>query len=118
MSFVVAVPDVSASAATHLVGLGSSLSAANAGAESANVERALLNAVNAPSVALIGRPMMADGADGATVDGVGQPGGAAGWLYGNGGTGGASTSSGVAGGRGGAAGLIGNGADGNPGKLG
>lgn len=59
-----------------------------AGAEAANVQSAVLDALNAPTLALLGRPLIGDGADGATVNGVGQPGGAGGLLYGNGGAGG------------------------------
>jgi len=72
-------------------------------------EGQLLDVVNAPSMALLGRPMIGDGVDGGTVDGVGQAGGDGGWLLGNGGRGGASTAAGVAGGTGGAAGLFGTG---------
>ncbi|WP_422656229.1 PE family protein, partial [Mycobacterium marinum] len=66
----------------------------------------LLNVVNAPTQALLGRPLIGDGADGTA---PGQAGGAGGLLYGNGGNGAAGTNPGVAGGAGGAAGLIGNG---------
>ncbi|WP_082277319.1 PE family protein, partial [Mycobacterium ostraviense] len=91
---------------------------AYASAEAANVQQNLLNAVNAPVQALVGRPLIGDGADGGTVGGVGQPGRPGGILYGNGGNGGNSTSPGVAGGNGGAAGLIGNGGDGGKGAAG
>ncbi len=70
---------------------------AYAGAEAANVEQQLLNAINAPTLALLGRPLIGNGADGAV--GTGQAGGAGGLLYGNGGNGG----SGAAGQAGGAA---------------
>ncbi|WP_264991160.1 PE family protein, partial [Mycobacterium kiyosense] len=50
------------------------------------LEQGLLNAVNAPSVALTGRPLIGDGANGAP--GTGANGGDAGWLVGNGGAGG------------------------------
>jgi hypothetical protein len=64
-------------------------------------------------LALTGRPLIGNGANGTTnAQGVGTPGGPGGWLYGNGGDGGDSTASGVAGGAGGAAGLIGNGGTG------
>ncbi len=59
---------------------------AYAGAEAANVEQQLLNAINAPTLALLGRPLIGNGADGAA--GTGQAGGAGGLLYGNGGNGG------------------------------
>lgn len=62
-----------------------------------------------PPQALLGRPLIGDGANGQTVNGVGQAGGAGGILFGNGGRGGDSTSPGRAGGAGGAAGLWGNG---------
>lgn len=43
---------------------------AYAGAEAANVEQQLLNAINAPTLALLGRPLIGNGADGAA--GTGQ----------------------------------------------
>ncbi|MCV7074362.1 PE family protein, partial [Mycobacterium szulgai] len=67
-------------------------------AASANPLQALLTAVNAPTEALLGRPLIGDGAAGGAVDGVGQAGRAGGLLYGNGGAGGASTAAGQAGG--------------------
>lgn len=82
-------------------------------AEAVNVEQSLLAAVNAPTQALFGRPLIGNGADGSP--GTGQAGGPGGILYGNGGNGGTSTTAGVAGGNGGAAGLIGNGGIGGPG---
>lgn len=66
-----------------------------------------------------GRPLIGDGANGYTnSQGVGTPGGAGGWLYGNGGRGGNSTAVFVAGGAGGNAGLIGNGGMGGAGGPG
>lgn len=68
-----------------------------AGAEAANasplqtVEQGLLNAVNAPTQTLLGRPLIGDGAAGA-------PGGTGGLLYGNGGPGGAANAAGGTGG--------------------
>ncbi|WP_140032002.1 PE domain-containing protein, partial [Mycobacterium tuberculosis] len=59
---------------------------AYAGAEAANVEQQLLNAINAPTLALLGRPLIGNGADGSP--GTGQAGGPGGILYGNGGNGG------------------------------
>ncbi|EFD43073.1 predicted protein [Mycobacterium tuberculosis variant africanum K85] len=56
-----------------------------ASAEAANVEQQLLGAINAPTMALLGRPLIGHGADGAP--GTGQAGGAGGILYGNGGNG-------------------------------
>ncbi|WP_183078118.1 PE domain-containing protein [Mycobacterium tuberculosis] len=75
-------------------------------AEAVNVEQSLLAAVNAPTQALFGRPLIGNGADGSP--GTGQAGGPGGILYGNGGNGG-SGAPGQRGGAGGAAGLIGNG---------
>src|ERR1700712_2135870 len=82
--------------------------ASYAAAEAANasplqaVEQAALNVINAPTQALLGRPLIGDG----------------GILYGNGGTGGASTAAGAAGGSGGSAGLIGGGGAGGIGGAG
>ncbi len=73
-----------------------------------------LDLINAPTQALLGRPLIGDGANGAP----GKDGGAGGLLYGNGGNGGTSTTAGVAGGNGGAAGLIGNGGLGGGGGAG
>src|SRR6516164_2926129 len=81
--------------------------AANVAAFTANpaqtVKQDLLNAINAPSLALTGRPVIGNGANGAP--GTGQAGGNGGWLLGNGGAGGCSATS-QNGGTGGAAGLI------------
>lgn len=63
-----------------------STAGAYASAEAANVEQQLLGAINAPTMALLGRPLIGHGADGAP--GTGQAGGAGGILYGNGGNGG------------------------------
>jgi hypothetical protein len=71
--------------------------------------------VNAPTNALLGRPLIGDGANGAP--GTGQAGGDGGILWGNGGMGG-SGAPGEAGGRGGNAGLIGNGGVGGTGGSG
>ncbi|UDT87863.1 PE family protein, partial [Mycobacterium tuberculosis] len=93
---------------------------AYAAAEAANVSAAqstdqrLLDLINGPTQALLGRPLIGDGANG----GPGQDGGPGGLLYGNGGNGGTSTTAGVAGGNGGAAGLIGNGGAGGGGGAG
>ena len=75
----------------------------------------VLGVINAPTNALLGRPLIANGTNGGTVNGVGQPGGQGGILLGNGGKGGPSTAPGVAGGAGGPAGLIGNGGRGGTG---
>lgn len=92
-----------------------STAGAYASAEAANVEQQLLGAINAPTMALLGRPLIGHGADGAP--GTGQAGGAGGILYGNGGNGG-SGATGQAGGAGGAAGLIGHGGAGGLGGTG
>uniref|UniRef100_UPI0012DDB5AD PE family protein n=1 Tax=Mycobacterium ulcerans TaxID=1809 RepID=UPI0012DDB5AD len=68
------------------------------------LEQDLLGVLNAPTQALLGRPLIGDGADGTA---PGQGGGAGGLLYGNGGSGAAGTNTGVAGGAGGAAGTPG-----------
>ncbi len=70
--------------------------------------------VNEPVLQVTGRPLYGDGAAGyTTAQGVGTPGGAGGWLFGNGGTGGVSVRYGAAGGAGGAGGLLlGNGGTG------
>ena len=72
----------------------------------------LLGVVNAPTEALLGRPLIGNGANGTAASPNGVAGGL---LYGNGGTGYSETTSGVAGGGGGAAGLIGNGGAGGAG---
>ncbi|WP_139822648.1 PE family protein, partial [Mycobacterium lacus] len=79
------------------------------------VQQGLLNAVNASTQSLAGRPLIGNGADGAP--GTGQAGGAGGILWGNGGNGG-SGAPGQAGGAGGAAGFFGNGGNGGDGGLG
>ncbi|KQH79359.1 hypothetical protein AO501_15075 [Mycobacterium gordonae] len=70
--------------------------------------------INDPVLQATGRPLFGDGANGyTTAQGVGTPGGAGGWLFGNGGTGGVSVRYGAAGGAGGAGGLlVGNGGTG------
>lgn len=106
---------ISAQAATFHAQFVQTLSAgagAYANAEAANVQQSLLNAINAPTQALLGRPLIGDGADGTA---PGQNGGAGGLLYGNGGNGAAGVNAGIAGGSGGAAGLIGNGGSGGAG---
>jgi PE family len=83
------------------------------------LEVQVLAVVNPPTEALLGRPMVGNGFDGTTnAQGVGQPGGAGGILFGNGGHGGASTATGVPGGAGGPAGLIGTGGTGGMGGFG
>lgn len=70
--------------------------------------------INDPVLAVTGRPLYGDGANGyTTAQGVGTPGRPGGWIYGTGGTGGVSVRFGVAGGSGGAGGfLLGNGGTG------
>ncbi|WP_264917478.1 PE family protein, partial [Mycobacterium kiyosense] len=96
-----------------------SSSAAYASAEALNVAplQLLLDVVNAPTEALLGRPLIGNGADGAS-GAQGQAGGAGGILLGNGGNGGNSSDPGAAGGPGGSAGLIGNGGRGGTGATG
>ncbi|WP_142399994.1 PE family protein, partial [Mycobacterium marinum] len=82
-----------------------------AAAEAANtnplqgIEEQLLGVLNSPTQALLGRPLIGDGAAGAP----GQDGGDGGLLLGNGGAAGTGTAANPDGGNGGAAGLIGNG---------
>lgn len=84
-------------------------------AEAVNVEQSLLAAVNAPTQALFGRPLIGNGADGSP--GTGQAGGPGGILYGAGGNAGGAGTGGTAG-SGGAGGFGGNGADGGNGGNG
>ena len=94
---------------------------AYAATEAANVsplqtlEQDVLGAVNTPTEALLGRPLIGNGENGTAAS---PNGGAGGLLYGNGGAGFSQTASGVAGGSGGAAGLIGNGGAGGAGGAG
>ncbi|WP_459797710.1 PE family protein, partial [Mycobacterium riyadhense] len=89
---------------------------AYATAEAANaLEQGMLGAINAPAAALLGRPWIGNGTNGAP--GTGEAGGPGGLLLGNGGNGG-SGAPGQAGGAGGAAGLIGNGGAGGAGGAG
>ncbi len=83
-----------------------------AAAESHTVEQMVLNAINAPTQTLFGRPLIGDGANGTAENPDGQNGGL---LFGNGGNGFTQTTAGVAGGNGGSAGLIGNGGAGGGG---
>jgi hypothetical protein len=82
---------------------------------SVTVRHDVLAAINAPSQALLGRPLIGNGANGTATS---PNGGAGGILYGNGGNGYSETTPGVAGGTGGAAGLIGNGGAGGAGGAG
>jgi hypothetical protein len=75
------------------------------------IEQGILDIVNAPTEALLGRPLIGNGAD-ATVSG--GRGGDGGLLFGNGGKG-ATGGTSQAGGAGGDAGLLGNGGDGGTG---
>ncbi|WP_156452535.1 PE family protein, partial [Mycobacterium gordonae] len=85
---------------------------AYATAEALNVGplQPLLDVINAPTQALLGRPLIGNGADGTALN---PNGGAGGLLYGNGGNG-----FNGAGGRGGDAGLFGNGGSGGSGNTG
>ncbi|OBK45763.1 hypothetical protein A5655_10880 [Mycobacterium sp. 1081908.1] len=89
--------------------------AAYATAEATNVsplqmlQQDVLGVINAPTEALLKRPLIGNGANGGTINGVGQAGGPGGILFGNGGAGGNGTNPGAPGGAGGGAGLIGNG---------
>jgi hypothetical protein len=104
-----------------------------AGTEAA-VQQNLLNAVNAPTLALIDRPLIGPGANGTAANPNGQAGGllfgnggngfngeggagGAGGLIGNGGAGGGGAAGGI-GGTGGAAGLFGMGGTGGAGVFG
>ncbi|WP_136627687.1 PE family protein, partial [Mycobacterium pseudokansasii] len=95
--------------------------AAYAGAEAANanplqaVEENVLAAINAPTQALLGRPLIGDGANGTAAN---PDGGAGGLLLGNGGAGFSQTANGVAGGNGGDAGFFGSGGAGGGGGAG
>ncbi|MGO9508774.1 MAG: PE family protein, partial [Mycobacterium sp.] len=80
-------------------------------AESTNTGQALLDIINVPTQALLGRPLIGNGSNGAP--GTGQAGGPGGILWGNGGNGG-SGAPGQTGGVGGPAGLFGNGGTGGP----
>ncbi|OPE46840.1 PE family protein, partial [Mycobacterium intermedium] len=98
-----AVSSQAAAFHAHFVQMLQAGAGAYATAEAANASpmQQLLNAINAPTQTLLGRPLIGDGANG--VDGTGAAGGAGGILYGNGGRGG-SGAPGQAGGAGGAAG--------------
>ncbi len=86
---------------TLTAGAGSYMAAEAAAASPLQaLQLELLNAINAPTLALLGRPLIGDGTDAAP--GSGGAGGAGGILIGNGGTGGASDLAGT--GRGGVGG--------------
>ncbi len=91
-----------------------STAGAYASAEAANVEQQLLGAINAPTMALLGRPLIGHGADGAP--GTGQAGGPAGSCTATAATAGPAHRSGRRCGR--AAGLIGHGGAGGLGGTG
>ncbi|KAA1246653.1 PE family protein, partial [Mycobacterium simiae] len=82
--------------------------------ELTNAEQALLGVINAPTQALLGRPLIGNGANATTPGGAGGDGGL---LIGNGGNG-AAGAPGQAGGPGGSAGLWGNGGAGGGGGTG
>ncbi len=89
-------------------------SGAYAAAEAANVWplQDLLGLINAPTQALLGRPLIGNGTNGTAAN---PNGGVGGLLIGNGGNGWNSTTGGAAGGNGGDAGLLGNGGGGGTG---
>ncbi len=82
---VAAFHDRFAQTLSAAVGSYVSAEATNA-APLATLEHNVLNALNAPTQALLGRPLIGDGAAGAP--GTGQAGGAGGLIWGNGGAGG------------------------------
>ncbi|WP_373196798.1 PE family protein, partial [Mycobacterium marinum] len=84
-----------------------------ASAEAANAGQQLLDIVNAPTQALIGRPLIGNGTNGAP--GTGQDGGPGGLLIGNGG--GSLDGNGGSGGAGGAGGFLGSGGKGGVGGV-
>lgn len=89
-----------------------------AAAESHTVEQMVLNAINAPTQTLFGRPLIGDGANGTAENPDGQNGGL---LFGNGGNGGAGGAGGNGGGDGGPGGAafgLGNGGNGGNGGTG
>ncbi len=94
---VAAFHDRFAQTLSAAVGSYVSAEATNA-APLATLEHNVLNALNAPTQALLGRPLIGDGAAGAP--GTGQAGGAGGILWGNGGAGGSGAPGQVAGPRG------------------
>jgi hypothetical protein len=79
------------------------------------LEQDVLGVINAPTEALVGRPLIGNGANGTAAN---PNGGAAGLLFGNGGDGFSESTPGVTGGAGGNAGLIGNGGTGGAGGTG
>ncbi|WP_139801831.1 PE family protein, partial [Mycobacterium angelicum] len=84
-------------------------------AASNNSMLGLLDLVNAPTMAAVGRPLFGNGANG--LNGTGQAGGPGGIISGNGGNGG-SGAPGQPGGAGGSAGMFGNGGAGGAGGIG
>lgn len=96
--------------------------AAYTGAEAASVSsmQALLDAVNAPTQTLLGRPLIGNGADGVAGTGsnAGGNGGPGGILYGNGGNGGAGGKGGASGNGGNAGQVFGDGGTGGTGGAG
>jgi hypothetical protein len=98
-------------ALTAGAGSYASAEAANVAAFTANpaqtIGEDLSNLINPPFLALTGRPLYGNGANGFTnAQGVGTAGGAGGLLWGNGGNGGNSTVPGDRGGAGGAGGIL------------
>jgi PE family len=92
-----------------------SLSAVPAQSTLQTLRHDVLNVVNEPTELLLGRPLIGNGTPGGTVNGMGQPVGPGGILFGNGGTGGNTMTTGMPGGNGGPAGLFGVGGTGGQG---
>lgn len=87
---------------TLTAGAGSYMAAEAAASPLQALQLELLNAINAPTLALLGRPLIGDGTDAAP--GSGGAGGAGGILIGNGGNGGGASNSASIGGDGGSGG--------------
>lgn len=100
---------------TLTAGAGSYMAAEAAASPLQALQLELLNAINAPTLALLGRPLIGDGTDAAP--GSGGAGGAGGILIGNGGTSNTPGGSGGDGGNGGNAGLIGSGGNGGNAEI-
>lgn len=105
---------------TLTAGAGSYMAAEAAASPLQALQLELLNAINAPTLALLGRPLIGDGTDAAP--GSGGAGGRAGAIGnggdgGNGGTSNTPGGSGGDGGNGGNAGLIGSGGNGGNAEI-
>lgn len=108
---------------TLTAGAGSYMAAEAAASPLQALQLELLNAINAPTLALLGRPLIGDGTDAAPGSGgAGGAGGRAGAIGnggdgGNGGTSNTPGGSGGDGGNGGNAGLIGSGGNGGNAEI-